>query len=506
MESPKQKVEGDGRKTLRRFMKRELIDPTDQPLRVRIVAKPQPDGGEHIGTEDSLKPEAELFDDTNNGNGAPCGTYISRRSRGVDYSTSGGGSVEEVMDVNSELLSQESLVFRKLFKETKTALLKEPPTIQIEASEEHAFVALLEFICFSRMPPPSYEECVDLLMTAEEFQVLSCAYRCTNQLLRKLNSALSCFELCHKLRWPKVKELLAMEAMNFVTQTDNTELRVPKQKEDHDIMSIKNELLQQPFSIIKALFCMDYLKVESEDDVYDFILCWAQTHYPKPEDHCTAKELHLERLIRFTYLTCRKLEDALQCDFFHPESVSEAVMEALAFKVREPYRRRLPPGGCSSNRFLERCYKRVPVAVNRLWFPEFDRCEVYFSLAISELLDMHYSLGRRESEDFQFGPQLLSLVASYKEVRRTFYFDLSITSKGEILDENVHATRFMAMTNVGDSAEFVEMGTGTFVPAKQETAGGLDLLPGFLLQLLNGVCPFILDGFLHLLVEITCKR
>lgn len=70
MESPEKKFEGDGRKTLRRFMKRELIEPSDQPLRVRIVSKPQSDGREHIGTQDSLKPEAELSDDTSNGEGS----------------------------------------------------------------------------------------------------------------------------------------------------------------------------------------------------------------------------------------------------------------------------------------------------------------------------------------------------------------------------------------------------------------------------------------------------
>lgn len=272
------------------------------------------------------------------------------------------------------------------------------------------------------------------------------------------------------------------------------------------LSSIKYELLQQPFSRIKALFCMDRLKVESEDAVYDFILCWAHTHYPKPEGHCIAKELHLERLIRFAYLTRQKLEDALQCDFFYPESVSKAVTEALAFKVREPYRRRLAPPGCSSNRFLERCYKRAPVAVNRLWFPEFDSCEVYFSLSLSELSNTFHSLGRRESEEFQFGHQLLSLVVSCKEVGRRFWFDLRITSKAQILDEKVHATRFMAMAKVGDSAEFVVLRTGTFVPAKQENAGGRDLLPGFWSHVISGSSPFILDGFLHLLVEITCKR
>ncbi|KAG1327717.1 putative BTB/POZ domain-containing protein [Cocos nucifera] len=387
MESPKEKVEEDGRKTLRHFMKRKLIHPPDKLLRVRIVSNPQPDDEEHIGAEDSSESE---FDDFNN----------------------------------------------------------------------------------------------------DEFQVLSCAIQCTYQLVYKLNSAFSCFELCHKMKWVDVKEFLAAEAMNNVVQTES------------DIMSIKDELLQQPFSRIRALFCMDYLKVESEDVVYDFIRCWAQTHHPKPEDHCTAKELHLERLIRFTYLTRQKLDDALQCEFFYPESVSDAVIEALAFKAGEPYRRRLPQGWWSRNLFSERRYKRTPITVNRLWFPAFDRCEAYFSLPTSELVEMFHSLGRRESEDFQFGHQLFSLVASCKEVRRTFCFDLSITAKAETSDEKVYATRFMVRSGM----EWLEKGTGTFSPAKQENVGGNDLLPGFWTQLLGRNRPSMLDGTLHLCVEITCKR
>ena len=64
MESPKEKVEEDGRKTLRHFMKRKLIHPPDKLLRVRIVSNPQPDDEEHIGAEDSSESE---FDDFNNG-------------------------------------------------------------------------------------------------------------------------------------------------------------------------------------------------------------------------------------------------------------------------------------------------------------------------------------------------------------------------------------------------------------------------------------------------------
>lgn len=154
------------------------------------------------------------------------------------------------------------------------------------------------------------------------------------------------------------------------------------------LTSIKDELLQLSFSGIDAVFRMDRVPAESEDAVYDFIQYWAQTHYPKPEEHSSAKELHLERLISFRYLTSQKLEEALHGDFFYPESASKAVIDALALKAREPCRRGLAQGWCSSNQLSERHCRRPPVTVNRLWFPEFDRCEVYFSLTLSELLDM----------------------------------------------------------------------------------------------------------------------
>ncbi|XP_017701843.1 BTB/POZ domain-containing protein POB1-like [Phoenix dactylifera] len=504
MASPEEKTEADGKgnalKGFNSFIKeRDLLYLPDHALRVQIVSK-RPHGEERIATEESPKPEAEGSDNVRNG------TYISRRSRGVDFSTTGDGSGDEVINVNSKLLSRKSDLFRKLFNEMKTAVLEEPLTIQIEASEEKAFFGLLEFIYFSSLSASSYEEIVDLLMISDEFQVLSCAYKCIEQLVHTLNSALSCFELSHKASWIQVKELLLKEAIKYVTQTDPQRMMFPKLKEDRDIMSMKDELLPLPFSGIEAIFRMDRIPVESEDAVYDFIQYWAQTHYPKPEDHSAAKELHLERLIRFNYLTPQKLEEALQSDFFHPESASMAVIEALALKARDPCTRGLGPGWCSSNHLRERRYKRPPVTVNRLWYPEFDRCEVYCSLTMSDLLDMFHSIGSRESEDFQFGHQLFSLVASCKVGTSEFSFELCITAKAEILGKNVYATRFLAMKEVDDLVDFVEMGTGTFMPSKEEKAGCDDLLPGFWPQLLTGTGPFIHGGILLLCVEITCRR
>lgn len=269
--------------------------------------------------------------------------------------------------------------------------------------------------------------------------------------------------------------------------------------------SFKNELLQLSFSGIETVFSMDSLMVESETAVYDFIQEWAQTHYPKPKDHCNAKKLHLERIIHFPYLTCQKLEEALQCDFFYPESISKAIIEALAFKVREPYSRRLASGGCSNNHFLERHYKRTPVMVTRLWLPEFDLCMVHFSLTGIELSYMFYSMETIESEDFQFGHQLFSLVASCKRVGIRHSLGLRIVAKADILDEIVYDVRFRALSEQHDIVEFSEIGKGTLNVANQEILCCDDLLLGISNQLSSSSCPFLLGSILQLCVEITCK-
>ncbi|XP_038988608.1 BTB/POZ domain-containing protein At2g46260-like isoform X1 [Phoenix dactylifera] len=366
-------------------------------------------------------------------------------------------------------------------------------TIQIEASEEEAFSGLLEFIYFSTMSPSSYTEIVNLLMISDEFQAFSCAEVCIRLLEMKIEWALSCCELSARVHELYLRELL---------------IKVEKEQKSKicsDIMSHKDELLQLSFDKIEALFCVDTLKVESEDVVYDFIRAWAQNHYPNTEDRCSAKELHLERLIRFPYLTWQKLEEALQCDIFDQESILKAVNQALAFKVRGPYCRRLAVGGFSNSQFFERCYERTPVMVSRLQSPAFDRCVVYFSLTENELLEM-YPVGRRESEDFMFGHQVFSLVSSCKWTRERHYFGLNVTAKGDCSDVIVYVIRFLAMSKVDDREEFQERDRGSLVVANQITFGCDDLLPGIWEQLLSGNCPFLLGGILHLCIEITCHQ
>ncbi|XP_010908312.1 BTB/POZ domain-containing protein At2g46260-like [Elaeis guineensis] len=497
MESPGKMTKGNVGNTLRRFMRRKFILRPDKHIRVRIVSKPQPDGSEHMSAEDSPQLAAEGSDDANRGEGnrAECGIYISRRSRGVDFS-SGVDSVEEVIDVHSDALSKESDLFRRLFEEMEKESQGEPPTIQIEASEENAFIRLLEFIDSSIVPSSSYEEIVDLLLASDEFQVRTCASECIDELVWKPNPELSCFKLCDKVHCASTRELLAKKAMNFVNNT-------MKENEDRNRLSIENELLQLPFSAIKAVFCIDSLEVESEDVLYDFMLYWARIHHPKPEDRYSAKELHLECLIRFTYLTHQKLEEALQCDFFYPESISKAVAEALLFQVGGTYH----GGLASSNLFLERHYKRLPIVVTRLRFPEFDRCEVYFSLTEDELVKMYnLQLKRRETRDFQFGHQLFHLVASWNEDSGETCFGLSITAKARPLDDVVYTIRFLAKREVHDRAEFSEVGSDTLIPSSKSSAGSNDLIPGFWPEFFSCTCCYMIAGTLRLCVEITCKR
>ncbi|KAI3888873.1 hypothetical protein MKX03_036057 [Papaver bracteatum] len=80
--------------------------------------------------------------------------------------------------------------------------------------------------------------------------------------------------------------------------------------------------------------------VASEDAVYDFVLKWAKMHYPKIEDRREVLGSRLGRLIRFPYITCRKLKKVLTCNDFDHDLTSKVVLEALFFKVEAPHRQR----------------------------------------------------------------------------------------------------------------------------------------------------------------------
>lgn len=157
---------------------------------------------------------------------------------------------------------------------------------------------------------------------------------------------------------------------------------------------------------LEAVLSGDDLQVASEDAVYDFVLKWAKIHYPKIEERREVLGSQLGRLIRFPYMTCRKLKKVLTCSDFHPDLASKVVLEALFFKAEAPYRQRslaAEDASASYRRFVERAYKYRPVKVVEFELPR-PQCVVYLDLKKEECAQLFPS-GRVYSQAFHLGGQ-----------------------------------------------------------------------------------------------------
>lgn len=63
----------------------------------------------------------------------------------------------------------------------------------------------------------------------------------------------------------------------------------------------QEEVLSLPLAGIEAILSSDDLQVASEDAVYDLVLKWARTQYPKLEERKEILGSRLGRYIRFPY-------------------------------------------------------------------------------------------------------------------------------------------------------------------------------------------------------------
>ncbi|KAF9614567.1 hypothetical protein IFM89_019314 [Coptis chinensis] len=149
-----------------------------------------------------------------------------------------------------------------------------------------------------------------------------------------------------------------------------------------DVAKFYDELLNLPLAGIEAIFSSDDLLVVSEDAVYDFMLKWARTHFPKVEDRREVLGTRLGRLIRFPFMTCQKLKKVLTCSDFEHDLASRVVLEALFFKDEAPHRQRsiaAEESASINRRFVERAYKYRPVKVVEFEHPR-QHCVVFLEL------------------------------------------------------------------------------------------------------------------------------
>ncbi|XXG82253.1 hypothetical protein AAC387_Pa10g0241 [Persea americana] len=500
---PENKSDGDGcssildwarnRKRRREEIKKENAAELALYREEHILSCNQPDTEEGVAYENPDEEAVAMIEEDS----PPSGDEAAQSddsSWSMDCST-----VLKVKDIHisSPILAAKSPFFYKLFSNGMQESQQRNITIRINASEEGAFMELLGFIyrgALSTTTPPAL---LDVLMAADKFEVASCMRHCC-RLLRNLpmtpESALLYLEL--------PSNVLIADAVQPLTDAAKQYLATRYK----DISKYQEEVLNLPLAGIEAIFCSDDLQVASEDNVYELLLRWARAHYPKLEERREVLGSRLGRLIRFPFMTCRKLKKVLTCNDFDHDLASKVVLEALFFKAETPHRQRTLASEDSptNKRFVERAYKYRPVKVVEFEQP-YQQCVVYLDLKKAECENLLPG-GRIYSQAFHLGGQGFFLSAhcnmDQQSAFHCFGLFLGMQEKGSVSFAVDY--EFAARTKV--TGEFVSKYKGNYTFTGGKAVGYRNL---FAIPWSNFIAEdslFFIDGILHLRAELTIRK
>ncbi|CAM0877695.1 unnamed protein product [Alopecurus aequalis] len=228
--------------------------------------------------------------------------------------------------INSAILAVRSPFFLKLFSNGMKESDQMHPVLRIADSEENALMELLSFMYSGKLTTSEPSLLLDILTAADKFEVLSCMRHCS-QLLTSLpmttESALIYLEHRCSISVTAELQLLIDAAKEFL---------INKYK---DLDSLPDELKHMPLAGIEAIFSSTDLQVTSEDDVYTFLLEWAQEQYPESEERQKIWSSHLLPLVRFSHMTWGKLQEVLTCsdDGIDHEQTTKCITYALLHKA-----------------------------------------------------------------------------------------------------------------------------------------------------------------------------
>ncbi|CAL9764939.1 unnamed protein product [Musa acuminata subsp. burmannicoides] len=480
---------------------------SDRPLRIEIVAGPPK--GRRDGEGDSewdrhrkrRRDAIEKRKDEQEGEAvamieeSPSGDEPSRHS-GSSWSMDSPPVISiKSLSVSSTILSAKSPFFYKLFSNGMQESDQQHATLRIDASEEAALMELLSFMYSGKLSTTSPTLLLDVLMVADKFEVVSCMRHCC-QLLKSLpmsqESALLYLELPSSISMASALQPLTEAAKEFLVNSFK------------DLTKNQDGLMELPLVGMEAVLSSDDVQVASEDALYDLVLKWARRHHPKLEERQEVFGARLGRLIRFPYMSSRKLRKVLTHNDLDQEFTNKAVLEALFFKVEPAHRRQaLAMDDVTNRRFVERAYKYRPVKVVEFELPN-TQCIVYLDLKREECAHLFPS-GRVYSQAFYIGGQGFFLSAHCnRDVHNSchcFGLFLGMQEKGSVSFTVDY--EFSARTM--PSGQFDSKYKEKYTFAGGKAVGYRNLLALPWTSFMADDSPYFINGVLHLRAELTIE-
>jgi len=263
--------------------------------------------------------------------------------------------------------------------------------------------------------------------------------------------------------------------------------------------------LSLPLVGIEAILSSDELQVASEDVVYDFVLKWVRTQYPKLDERREVLGTQLARLIRFPYMTCRKLKKVLTCNDFDQNVASKLVLEALFFKAEAPHRQRILAAESASYRlFVERAYKYRPVKVVEFELPR-QQCVVYLDLKREECANLFPS-GRVYSQAFHLGGQGFFLSAHCNMDQQSSFHCFGLFLGMQEKGSTSFAIDYEFAARSRPTEEFVSKYKGNYVFTGGKAVGYRNLFAIPWTTFMAEDSLYFVNGILHLRAELTIRH
>ncbi|KAL3819172.1 hypothetical protein ACJIZ3_005077 [Penstemon smallii] len=267
------------------------------------------------------------------------------------------------------------------------------------------------------------------------------------------------------------------------------------------ISKFKEEILNLPLAGIEAVLSSDDLQVYSENAVYDLVMKWARTHYPKLKERRRILRTSLLGLIRFPCMTDIKLNRVLNCKAIGPKLASKIVRDAVSFKTRGESSSSLKHRNRISLVGAHRLYKYHPVKVVEFEEP-CQECIVYLEIKRANPYFIA-NPGRVYTHDFEFGGQRFRLSTVCNSDGKTpLVVALGMRKKGseEEHDELTVEYEF----GLGREEEFVSKArttTATFTGGKVYGCRTLVRVPWA--AFIADDSPYFINGILHLRARLT---
>ncbi|KAK1284492.1 BTB/POZ domain-containing protein [Acorus calamus] len=126
----------------------------------------------------------------------------------------------------------------------------------------------------------------------------------------------------------------------------------------------RDELVNISMAGLELILISDDILPNSEDEVSDFIMDWANHHYPKLQERREALSSLFTRFIRFPYLSCTHMRKLLVCKDIDKAALLECITDSLLFKEENQLRKHeLTSTDSTQKQFMQRSYKWRPVKV-----------------------------------------------------------------------------------------------------------------------------------------------